>query len=599
MASFTSIASGNWNDGPTTWGTAAGTYPGSTASQSDTAAIAATHNVTINVATAAASATVAVTVNADAGGYGQLTVGANMTAAWITTITTQYYATTPAWGRLVWSTGGTYTLRHSGALTLNGKLDMDGSGASSLLGWYPGGNITFGANSIIVNFKGRTKTVATQFNGTPSATAATVDDVTGWDVGDYIAACKNTATAARVATTNNPVSTSLTYSSTAAMASMQDNGRVINLTRSAFVSGSGQTIVLPAGMTITNLQYVEFVDVKLTFAVVGNPLLFVGCSWYPTANSRCDNTLSASLQISDCVLYMTGTPSTILWSISGNNNLVASRVVCLGVKVGGGQIVGFAQDSAGRVELNACEVGGAFNLAQVTTSTRTQSIIYARNCYTWGATSGTGFSSPGVTQVIFTQCVFGQDVGGNANANGNDISVANACDLVFLEDCLLSASTPVAVGTNNTDPVVISANHGRATGARVEWQRYGVCTKTADTDFVADVCDEIDPSSAAYPFRYRIMFPCVSNATPTLTFNQKMITANGVTGTVVLGTQRAGLTGIATGGTVSVNMTLASHSVTFTGTAALGGMVEVEVQILDGSGTGQLRIGDIAVSGNT
>lgn len=597
MAAFTSVQSGNWNDNAT-WGTGAGVYPGSTSSQADTAVIAATHDVTINVATVASGATVAVTVNAGAGGgaAGNLIIGAVMSAAWITTLQTDYTAGQER-GHLTWLTGGTYTLMTGGTATLNGDFNMDASGAGSKLTWNFGNYaVTFGANSTITNLKGRTKTGYTQFNGTPTATAATVDDVTGWDVGDYIAYARNATNRARVATTNDPVSTSLTYGSTAQMANAQDNGRCINLTRSAVLIGAGTTakLTFTAGMTITNLQYVEWQDCSFSFAVAGDPALFTGCSWYATGNSRCDNTFSASLRISDTVAYAGGAIGLFKTTASGRAQLVLTR--CYALLTSTNNYVA-ATDSAagsGRVELISCECSVG-RLIQTGVQTQAASVGYMKGCYSWGAANPAVNAQVGVFYLL--NCVFGLDAGGNVNANVADINVASSCGQVFLDNCALTSGVVPAVGTDNVDPRVVSVNNGQASGARVEWQRYGTATKTADTDFTSDVCDEIDPSSATYPFRYTICFPCAVDQTPTLTFNHKRTGGPGAC-TVTLGYQTAGLTGIATGGTITLSDTVAEHTVTFSGTSSLGGMVEVIVEVLDGDGSDTLRIGDIAVTGN-
>jgi hypothetical protein len=168
---------------------------------------------------------------------------------------------------------------------------------------------------------------------------------------------------------------------------------------------------------------------------------------------------------------------------------------------------------------------------------------------------------------------------------------------VLMENCLLAGTAEVSIGSNETRPRWISISHDQTSGKRREWQRYGTSDSTADGDFADDTCDEIDPSSATYPFRYRIQFPCKSGKTPTLTFEHKRTGAPGVC-TVSLGMQACGLTGIATGGTITLSDTVATHTVTFTGTTTMGGMVEVIIDVLDGDGSDTLRLGHPVASDN-
>jgi hypothetical protein len=242
--------------------------------------------------------------------------------------------------------------------------------------------------------------------------------------------------------------------------------------------------------------------------------------------------------------------------------------------------------------LSACESATASILQ---TNLSYGATVVAVGCYSWGDANPAIRAAAGNTYL--TKCVFGTDIGGNANANTLDVQMNSYSARVFLEDCLLSGTTPVSVGTADTDPLVISTNHNQVSGARQEWQRYGTCTKATDTDFVEDVCDQIDPSSATAPFRYSFMFRCDTGKTPTLTFNQK---GGGTLGacTVTLGYSRCGTTGIATGGTITPDTDggVSSHSVTFTGTTDCAGEIEVIIEVLDSS-SGLLSVGDFAVTG--
>jgi len=106
MAAFTSIASGNWNDGPTTWGTGAGVYPGASAA-GDTVVIADTHAVALNVSPAFSIATITNTGN---GGY--ITVGGAYTLT-LTGSTAITYSGTSTSGLIRVGTGGNLTITHN------------------------------------------------------------------------------------------------------------------------------------------------------------------------------------------------------------------------------------------------------------------------------------------------------------------------------------------------------------------------------------------------------------------------------------------------------------------------------------------------------
>lgn len=103
MASFTSIATGNWNDGPTTWGTAAGVYPGS-GGAGDTVTIAG-HTVTLNVSPAYSIATI---TNSDNTGY--IAVGSSYTLTLTGNPAISYSGTNSS--GFIRVTAGTLTITH-------------------------------------------------------------------------------------------------------------------------------------------------------------------------------------------------------------------------------------------------------------------------------------------------------------------------------------------------------------------------------------------------------------------------------------------------------------------------------------------------------
>lgn len=110
MAAFTSIATGNWNDGPTTWGTGAGVYPGS-AQAGDTVTIGGNHVITLNVDPAYTLASI---TNADNSGY--ITVGTTR-AITLTASTGYTYSGTGTTNGGLKVTAGTLTITGGGAGT--------------------------------------------------------------------------------------------------------------------------------------------------------------------------------------------------------------------------------------------------------------------------------------------------------------------------------------------------------------------------------------------------------------------------------------------------------------------------------------------------
>jgi hypothetical protein len=604
VAAFTSIATGNWDDGPTTWGTSAGVYPGSTASQADTAVIAATHNVTLNVASSASGATVTtITVNAGSGGgaAGTLTVAAVMSSAWIGTVTTTYTAGQER-GHLVFAANQAATLSLSTGFAPNGDISCDATGASAKhivstpFAW------SFGANATITILAGRTKTVLAQFSGAPSGTYTYVDDgaagdVSGWEVGDYLCGHKTTSTRDYKDITADGGFAASKHTYTCALSSsLQDNGTCANVTRSLVIQGpsggsDSTAVTFPAGLTVTAWGYIEFSNCHPVIAATGTPTL-AGLSVH---GARPFLTLSCRITLTDLVVWSTiygtlltcdavGSIAVTDAFLSGSSNRAIAGV----------HLSGFA----GCIMLDGVSMCGCVTgLVQAAKYARYNYGSVARlvGCRTYDCTTGL---QPLVGVAHVCQCLFGSDVGGNVNANTTDVSVSGSSGRCYLDDCLLGAATEVSVGTDDTCPVVVSTQHDQTSAARREWQRYGTTTNAADADFVADVCDQIDPSSSVFPFRYSVWFPVAASKNPTLTFAQK---GGGTLGacSVVLGYSRCGLTGIATGGTITPDTDggVSTHTVTFSGTTDCAGEVEIIVEVLDSS-SGLLSVGDLAVTDN-
>jgi hypothetical protein len=614
MADFTSIATGNWNDGPTTWGTGEGVYPGSTGSQADTAVIAATHNVELNITAPAAGATVTtVTVNAGSGGgaAGTLTIGAVMSSAWIGTLSTTYTAG-QARGRLVWKVNTAASLLLATAFNPNGDFDLDATGASAkhllrtnFSSW------SFGANATITNLKGRTKTVAAQFAGAPSGTYTYVDDgaggdVTGWEVNDYLVGVKSTATYDRkiIAADGGFGGGKHTYTCSLS-SSLQDNGRCGNATRSAVIENTssasyGTTITLPAGLSITNLQYVEFAHVGVTIAATPCADFFKGCAFWNTLRQT-HLTINASCTLNNVLSYNgSGASQSVL--LTGADLVVVEMQNCylLNTSTTSASTIDGSAVNGSRttMRLSQCELSAGV-CATGGGGARYRITYDVQGCYFWGS-NATAFNIAS-GEHLFVDCVFGADIGGNSNVNSTDFTIT--AGLAVLENCNITGTTLVTITGDKSR--IISVQNGNVSGARKEWQGYGTCTSMADPatpdDFASGYCDQIDPSSATIPFVYRIVFPCDTGKTPTLTFYQKSITQAMGACTVTLGYRRSGLTGINAGGTITVDADggISQHTVTFAGTTDCAGEVEVLVNVLDGSTPGGLfMVGDIAVSGN-
>lgn len=574
---YTSRKTGPWAN-QDTWNDGASGYPGQ--ASGDTATIANTHNVTDDRTTSAY--VVATTVQSG----GTLTIGANQSGYCYGTVTIDQG------GMWVWTTGGTYTAR-TGACTINGTWTMNGTSANSKLTLQYNGNITIGATAT-VTLTGGTKTVAAQFAGAPTGTYTYVDDgaggdVSGWAVNDLIGG-RSASSGSTAAITADGGFAGGKHTYTCALSNtLQDNGRCVNVTRSVVLFGAARSsVTLTAGATVA-ISYVEHQD---TMYVDNIGVTFTGCAWRLINGSfRADNIAAAATTLVDCAAHFGASYQSRLWSTSGAASAITMTRCYLLSSATGTTLVRYNDANAAPLVLTDCEVGCGII---VTTGTSYGPRAYLTRCFVWAGNNG--MTVQGGT-VSATQCCFSEDVGGNAAVNTTDIQVGAYSGTVYLDDCKLGGTTPVAVGTANSVPTVISTNHGQVSGARSEWQRYGTCTKATDADFTEGVCDQIDPSSATSPFRYSYVFRCDTGKTPTLTFNQK---GSGTLGacTVTLGYQRCGLTGIATGGTITPDTDggVSQHSVTFTGTTDLAGEVEVIINVLDSS-SGVLSVADFAVSG--
>lgn len=507
-------------------------------------------------------------------------------------------------GHLQWATGGTYELHHSGTATVNGQLTMDGTGASSKLTWYAGGQRTIGSTATI-ELTGRTKDIAAMFTQAPDGTYVYVDDgagadVSGWEVNDYIAAVHGVADRDQITADGGWDGTEHTYTC-GLNSSLPANGRVINLTRSVVIeSGTDDMCVVDDAATITDLSYVEMLDERWGItALTGR---FEGCSWRDTLAS---NSTTCGLEfetgpVDDMCAYMQGsnthrTPNLFYQTGGSFEDISIERLYIL-----------FANNTYAVVCVGAyhstvwtfrdCEVARGQLLEAAVRETASMS---ARDCYIWG--------SDVALEIVFIGRLCNVSIGADKEGNTEQVTTGLSCTgpcYVVADNCLLNAATPISLTDVDAEHSrVISTQHDQTSGARYEPQEYGSSEQVIDADFDGGVADEIDPSSDTDYFLYRVVFPCDSGKTPTLTIYQEETESSGHgidTVQVELGDRRCGLSGINTGDTITPSGTRAQHDITFTGTTDCKGEVEVIMKIRDddATGGGVLHIGDISVSGN-
>ena len=124
MAAFSSIASGNWNDGPTTWGTGAGVYPGS-AQAGDTVTINGGHAVLENVVPTYTVATVLIKSHAST--PGKLYFANGTSGALTVTTSISGDATGAVLGQLIATSDGNFLGPTVTASNSSGNLMFTGS----------------------------------------------------------------------------------------------------------------------------------------------------------------------------------------------------------------------------------------------------------------------------------------------------------------------------------------------------------------------------------------------------------------------------------------------------------------------------------------
>lgn len=579
MASFTSKATGNWNaESQTTWNEA--NYPGK--SSADDVTIQSGHNVTLNIATFPSSVT---TITVDSGGT--LTIAANMTTAG--EITGAMSVT----GTVIFATGATYQLLVDNNITINsgGVLTMDASGASSLLtiliNCASDGQYTLTvASGGSANLDGRTKTVATLLDGALTGgvtTTLVVDDDTDWEANDYVVLC--TTDAAGETEQVQLTGSSPNWTIAAPANNHADNGRVLNLTRSCRIRGTDNTKrpkVLVSDGGDMDADYVEFYETYHTIHESGSDdiaLPYKGCSWtrgYQTLRFQTD---CARISVEDCIAY--GQANVSIYTETSAAKMPGSLT-----RFYMADPASYALIRAG-FTLHDCEYCDGTKLYL-----RGNSKIFGG--FHWANTSGLIFDIASLGSVMVRGGTYGQDPGGNAAANTQDVEIlAGILGLVSMDDCLFASATEITGQSGVAAAVRIhSLQHDQTSGIEKEWQRNGTCEIVTDG---GDQAWKIDPSSGDDPYEFRFTFVVAATDTPTVTFEARDDNTLGVL-SVELGDHECGLTGIASGTPFTTIATYATKTVTFDAAADRAGTVELVIKVLDDTG-GLLYLKDFAVSG--
>ena len=591
MAAFTSIASGNYNDGPTTWGTAAGTFPGSTAAQADTITVAAGHTVTLNVTTLAGTVST-VTVAAT----GVFLVAANFAA------TSKF--TGGAWtieGTLRWKNdaAGTYQLcvYQSSTITVKngGTFEMLSTADPAIIQilYLSQGSVSNSTNLYCeaggtINIQGyatktqKTTSAAQISNGT---TQITVADDTGWATGDQIILSYGQSSLSRTITYVSPgvynlnSASTINYPATISIYNMTKNVRLFNN------NGARQTRMQAAVGSIVTLKNVSLIHFQM------NQMLCRGT--YQRLTSYCnfgytfyfnDNRVRASELIG--VVY--GATTTNLLS-SGDNSILEDCDI-LNIH---------ATANVGMRLLQSCMVKNFYVSAGTGLSVSSSGRIYLQNgCI--NSCSTVGITSANYEYYYAGNLRFGEDEWGGTLQNATDLSLGYAWGQ--FDNCKFSASS-VEVATPSLDgSMVILTNYDQTEGFRKEFQRYGIVYSNS-AEARSGYCLACDPSSTTNPMKLLFSFPCASGMNPQIKFWAKKSGTMGDVG-VLLPCNSAGIIEVTNNsGSVDANgyitptASWAQYTVNLTGNSTIYGEVEVAIYMFDSS-SGILYIDDITISGN-
>lgn len=605
MAAFTSVGNGNWNDGPTTWGTAAGVYPGSTASQADTAKIS--HNVSMNVTSLAGTVT---TVTVDAGK--KLSIDANHTA------TGDFTGNWTVNGEVEFNkASGTYSICIGPTtITINsgGTWDMDATAAGCKQILYlesstteQGGAFASSSGSTVV-MTGRTKSGARTTN-TGALTAAssntiTVADDGGWEQGDTILIWRGrTSGKYEERTLGTKVSGTTWNLDTTVTNSYVAGCQVDNLTRSCVVkcitaNRNGKVTFSNTGLTLSDAEFYRINGVRLS----ASGLSATRCSaWgylYVTTNVTGWYNSSANVTYTDCMAYCSHVVSNTSYGFQ------LFGVVPMTTLDGCGALIASTGSSSTAIILSSTSA-----YSNIMTDCICAGVVginigggchYLTRCYMFDGTTGIY----GCFDGHFIDCVFGEDPAGNAVPNATrDVYVSSGAGTNWFERCRFESSTEYSGTAGSYVNRMLSLNHEGTSGYTLEYQYYGVIESNAVQARTGTYCLSCDPSSATMPLRLILSFPVASGKTPVLKFYAKG-SGTSLTPTVTLGMHSAGLSAVtASSGSLDANRQFSlttsyvEKTVNFSGTTDCNGSVEVFIDILDASSE-VMYIDDISVSGN-
>jgi len=266
MAAYTSIDSGDWDDGPTTWGTGAGAYPGSAAGDSFT--VSAGDTVSWNLAALPGTLVGASTIAAT----GKVTVDANhnqigeLTGVWTVQGELEFNKTAGTW-RLTFQ--GTEPLPCNVIIANGGELDMDATAADcyQYLDFNPQED---GVCQLIcqagstARLEGRTRMHWTEQNGILTAGVSDHikgDDMFEWEAGDVVLVLEdrtNYEEVTLVALDGN----GWTFTAGTVANTYPDNCQLWNLGRSCNVRSvhatKDATVDFQAGMTALTCDWAGF-----------------------------------------------------------------------------------------------------------------------------------------------------------------------------------------------------------------------------------------------------------------------------------------------------------------------------------------------------
>ena len=590
MAAFTSIASGNYNDGPTTWGTAAGVFPGSTASQADTITVSAGHTVALNVTTLA-------------GTVGNVTIAATGVFEVAANFAAYQKFTTGDWavnGTLRWKNdaAGTYCLALVQAVVLTiksgGKLEMVSESDPDIkhrlyLSAGSISNTTYaitesGATVDIRGYAAKTQKTITTVQPVIGATSVTVDDATGWAIGDLIILQYGRSSIVKTITGGS----GLTWSWSGALAAdMPEVISVYNMTKNVDLWNNNLArncrLQIAAGTTATikNCSCIGFLlsqiiaegiyeritsyaNAGYSFYLYGNNIKLKDSIGYIYANSNTNFYIFGENCILDGVDAITPGTSTVAVRIL--KSCIMKNFVVVGNS-------GISASSSGRLFFNN---GKVFDCI-------TNGILSANYEYYYAGNID-----------------FGYDEHGNALQNANDLALGYAWG--NFDNCKFSASS-VEVATPSSDGnMVVLTNYDQTEGFRKELQRYGIIYSDA-AEARSGYCLACDPSSTTNSMKLLFSFPCAASKNPQVKFWAKKSGTLGNVG-IMLPSNSAGIIEVTDNsgsvdadGYITPTDSWAQYTINLTGNSTIYGEVEVAIYMFD-SDSGILYIDDITISGN-